>query len=379
MPWIIRTIVGCLLLQMVISHLLWWSVERSFPMLPALPFIPVLNNVAFGFVLPSVFAILLLGVFILPNSKKVIYTALLLASLLALFDVNRLQVWTYQWLCMLTVAAFVNNLKHKVHLFQFLIIALYIWSGLNKLNVYYIDHSFPYLMDAFTWTKGLGQNSLFALLTGLLEVAIGIGLALPKIVKLATGFAVFLHLIILLILGPLGLGENEVIWPWNIAMIVLVILLFKSLPFNGITTLWNSNSLAKIMMVLWAFMPLLNTVDLWDEALSFKMYSGTNPEGILFSEAIDSDCLPQSIKVYYTRSGNQVEEERIMIDDWALMEMKTPPYVSERTLKQIGRKWCSCLENRNGSGLEILRVKRWSREELPFLRFTCAELMSFQN
>ena len=121
-------------------------------------------------------------------------------------------------------------------------------------------------------------------------------------------------------------------------------------------------------------MPLGNVFEIWDEQLSFKMYTGTNPEGMLLDESRDKICFPDSLKVYYTRDGIG-GSERILIDDWALMELNVPPYVNQRSLKHIAREWCSCLEKPEYGALEVLRVWRWSEEERENLHFGCQGLL----
>lgn len=377
--WTIRIIVGCLLLQMLLTLPLWWSEGRSFPIIPIFSFLPVLESFFWTMLLPSFFVINLLFVFVFSDNRVGLFAALFCASLLIMFDVNRLQIWMYQWLFMLLVLAFLKEKSRWKFCLQLMIIALYFWSGFNKLNVYFIDHSFPWLMDTFSATQPIGKSFAFALFSAFLEIGIAIGLLLDKTRKFACITAFVMHALILLILGPLGLNWNQPVWPWNLAMILLVYLLFYTEPFAGFSTLRNKGILSKLILLIWAVMPLGNVFEIWDEQLSFKMYSGTNPEGILIDSSIEPNCFPDSAKVYYTRSTKEVEnrtqEEQILIDEWALNEMKVPPYASQRTFKEIGRQWCACLETPKNGRLEVLRVNRWNRKERPNLSYNCEELL----
>ncbi|MFT4663658.1 MAG: hypothetical protein ACI9XB_000598 [Gammaproteobacteria bacterium] len=372
--WIIRLIVGCILLQLFLTSSLWWSAGRTFPTVPFFNFMPPIAYWWFQSLLPWLFVINLLLVLIFPKIKKGLLLVITLAILLILFDVNRLQVWMYQWFCMLTVLYFSTKESTWKSCLQFMLMALYFWSGFNKLSIPYLEHSFPYLMDAFSITKPIGDMKAMAIISALIEMGIGIGLFFQKSRNIALWIAILMHLLILLILGPFGANVNEVVWPWNIAMIFIVLLLFHSAPFSGLSHLWKRSFLIKIIMIFWGLMPLGNVFNIWDEQLSFKMYSGTNPEGMLIDRSISKDCFPDSLKVYYTRNGFE-EAELILIDDWALKELKAPPYVSERTLKQIAKKWCSCLAEPEKGTLEIMRVWRWSGKERENLRVDCVDLL----
>jgi hypothetical protein len=153
-------------------------------------------------------------------------------------------------------------------------------------------------------------------------------------------------------------------------------LLFYQVRFIGLGALWKSTVVAKCILVIWGLFPLANVFGYWDEQLSFKMYSGSNPEGMLLMKTLDEDCFPKALKVYYTRDPNGDQNAVVLIDDWALLEMNTPFYISERTLKQLGRQWCSCLERPEEGAVEMLRVRKWSRRDLENWSIGCTELMN---
>jgi hypothetical protein len=380
---IIQIICGCLLLQMWLTPALWWSAKRSFFTIPFSSVIPVSTNEVLSLLLPTLAAVALLLLLVLnffhrvsfSNIQKLLYLVVALLILLILLDINRLQIWMYQWLLMLLILIFITKELQWQALLQFMLMAIYLWSGLHKLNVAYIDHSFPFLMNAFPLTRSLGEMPLLAIISALLEVGIGIGLFFSVSRKVALFAAIGMHCIILLILGPLGLNDNSVIWPWNVAMMGLLWLLFYKVEFMGLSALWKSTVLAKCILVFWGLFPLANLFGYWDEQLSFKMYSGSNPEGMLLMKTVDKNCFPEALKVYYTRSPNGDETAVVLIDDWALLDMNVPFYISERTLKQLGRQWCSCLDRPEEGALELLRVRKWSRLALNNWRVECMELM----
>ena len=231
-------------------------------------------------------------------------------------------------------------------------------------------------MSAFSFTENWSNHHGLAIFTALLETGIGIGLCFGKTKRIALYGAVFLHVVILLILGPLGHSWNEVVWPWNIAMILIVLLLFYEEEFVGILSMLKLRWVGPVLFVVWGVMPLGNIFHMWDEQLSFKMYSGAYSEGVLYGPSSQNDCLPEGVQLYFQLNEHKEREQRFILDDWSMLEMNTPPYVSDRTMKRIAKNWCNCQQDQEKSGLEILYVKRWERmAEKPFIRYSCRELL----
>ncbi len=371
---IVQLICLCFLLQMWLSYALWWPEGRSFPTIPFFSDVIMLDGWLWTVLMPVLFAVSLAVGLVFPGHRLVRAVVFGMGIVVVLLDGNRLQVWSYLWIAMLGVLTLTRTWPRQRLLLQFMMIALYAWSGLNKLNVYYLDHSFPWLMQAFSFSENWGGSSGLAILSALVEVGIAVGLYLGKTRQMAVVMALLFHLLILLILGPVGHYWNQVVWPWNGAMMALVFLLFWSDKMEGIGAIWRSGWLGKALLVGWGVLPVLNIVHCWDEQLSFKMYSGAYTEGILYSPASARDCFPNGANIYYDLSVEHGREKRLILDEWSMMEMGVPPYVSERTMRSIARQWCRCVDQPKSSGLEILRVNRWSRQEKPLIRLSCEQL-----
>src|SRR4029453_7018083 len=110
---------------------------------------------------------------------------LVLAVYLCLLDQSRLQPWFYQYSVMLAACAFYSRSKSASSQSQLLntagllIALIYVWSGIQKVGVGFVDRVFPalvnpYLNTLFGRTTVLPRPLIAAL--PLIESLIGIGL-----------------------------------------------------------------------------------------------------------------------------------------------------------------------------------------------------------
>ena len=314
---------SCLLAQMFLSFPLWWPVSRSFPLVPAFDFLPLGFSGSLSLVPATGFAFfLILGLFRLGKSL-ILFGSLAFATLLVLEDISRLQVWYFQLVFMLLLIAFLKRLKDATVLanLRLILISIYCWSGINKLGVYYIEDSFPWLMESVSGLQALGQSSMLAIGSALLEIAIGLGLLFRKTSNASFYVAVLFHLFILLALGPLGHDWNRVVWPWNICQVLLLYILFYKNQFSTSSLFEFKRPYTLLTLALFTIAPAFNIVHLWPDQLSFKMYSGAYAEGVIFAKRVDGKCFPDHKDVYAGQSLQGEPEHSLIIDDWAMSEM----------------------------------------------------------
>src|SRR5262249_23871512 len=137
--WLKITIPAALICAFGLSWRLWIS-SRLFPLspvsshLPAVPF--PLDVMWFGLLLG-----LLLGIMIVAQPRKLIFSFLVLAGLLCLWDQSRWQPWFYQY-CLMLAAIGVYAWKSPearqdqaaLNAIRAIVAFTYFWSGLQKLN-----------------------------------------------------------------------------------------------------------------------------------------------------------------------------------------------------------------------------------------------------
>ncbi len=137
-----------------------------------------------------------------------------------------------------------------------------------------------------------------------------------------------MHALLLSLLGPWALDYNAVVWPWNVAMPFILYELFWSsgLPASEVLRSgeWRSQWAA---IVLFALLPALSLVDLWDDNLSFSLYGGNT----LFADVI----LPSTTLSRLAPRARQVAQGlpdgrfRLALDDWAHEALHVPAYTPQ--------------------------------------------------
>src|SRR5262249_26243386 len=143
-----------------------------------------------------------------------------------------------------------------------LVAGIYLWSGLQKLNYSFHSDVYPWLIEplaSYLPTSMFSRLKDAGLAAPIVEATIGIGLLVPIVRPLAIALAVAMHAFILLSIGPLGLNWNSVVWPWNIAMIFLVVRLFagtRQVPFLAL--IQPRSVLHGATLVLFGIMPLFS-------------------------------------------------------------------------------------------------------------------------
>ena len=174
--------------------------------------------------------VLLIAVGIAPRRELLIAVFALLA-LVALQDQSRWQPWFYQYVVMLLAIALAGSERQSAALntCYLIVSATYIWSGLAKLNPNFMGSTFPWLVGPFVGELPAPSQSFvrhLAFVVPFLECATGVGLLIRRFRPAALFCAIAMHVFILIAIGPLGLNFNTVVWPWNLAMIAFLLILF---------------------------------------------------------------------------------------------------------------------------------------------------------
>lgn len=334
------TALSCLA-SMLLCYKLWLS-DRNFPLVPV--FNLPLPHHPLDLILPSIAGILLLCIALLRNPQKLIIGFVIIAVFLALTDLNRWQPWFYQYLLMFFVLCFFdfrcdNTRKQQMIIttFKLMTASIYFWSGLQKLNPHFLSDTFPWLMDPITRHMAAGSIAHFTFLGytfPLFETATGICLLIPALQKPAVIASAFMHLFILFVLSPAGHNYNPVVWPWNIAMILFVFVLFYNESFTGMMDFRNAlNGFApKIAIALFVLMPLFNFFNSWDSYLSHNLYSGNTSNGSVYISDSVKQHLPAYLQPYAIAEANQYQ---INIKYWCMKELGVPAYPEKRNFVAV--------------------------------------------
>jgi hypothetical protein len=173
-----------------------------------------------------------------------------------------------------------------------------------------------------------------------LEAALGIALLVPQTRKAAVYAAVAMHASILIALGPWGQSFNSVVWPWNIAMIAFVILLFGSSKEPAHAIVWPSTGwLPKVALAALGLLPALSLVNLWDAYMSFALYSGVNNLDYLRVNDALARRLPEPARAFVAKTATPgVYQLRLIY--WSYTELNVPVNAEPRVYQAIARNLC---------------------------------------
>jgi hypothetical protein len=330
-----------LLAGILLSHKLWLT-ERFFPHTPLLSFLPQ-PPAPVDWIILGIVSLLLVLIVALPSPKKLIIIFCILFGAVLLLDQNRWQPWVFQYYCMMILLCFVSwkredKIRHEQALngMRFIIAGIYLYSGLQKINPQFINDTYPWLLEPVTkgiegelpnWLKYIGYCIPAT------EIFMGLGLLFLRTRRTAMYFAIVMHLLILIDMSPLGHNYNHVVWPWNIAMIIFVLLLFKK--DKATFASYRSSLRARpvlIMFLLFWIMPFFSFFNLWDSYLSASLYSGNTSGGTIYMTDDIRAKLPKEIEQHVEGAYNQ---NTLGIKYWSMMEMRVPGYPEKRVFKNV--------------------------------------------
>jgi hypothetical protein len=279
-----------------------------------------------------------------PRPGRLVAATLVTAAPLVLFDLTRLQPWFYFYLLFFCGLAAVDwnapNSPRKrtiVALCGFIIVATYLWSGLQKANLVFAKDVFPWLLEPLgaLWVERL---RVFWLVAPIVEFAIGLMLFIPRTRRWGLVLGCVMHLSVLLAIGPFGLNFNSVVWPWNIGAPILAIILFHRNDRPVLRPAW-STPVGKFVVVLAGILPALNFVGCWDTALSASLYSGRATGAWIYLTPAGASrlALPEPVR---REALDEVSSGRFRLDvvRWAESALNVPPYGEPRVYRRLVRQ-----------------------------------------
>ncbi len=272
-----------------------------------------------------------------------------------LLDWALAQPYLYQQLLLLLLLVLMKERNDGVDAALRIVLgATYFWSGFHKFNQGYWDSMATWILQAVpTGSERLDQVATLLLITApLVEAAFGLLLALGRF-RLLTGCGlIMMHLGILLTIGPLGYNWNQVVWPWNCAMIGLLILFIRG---SALQTRETPTLLPICIALLLWIAPAFYFVGLWPPYLSFTLYSGNVDRGSLIIASEDLRKLPSvATEIAQPRTDGRAE---VSLPMWSCIDRGVclPPEIS--SYQAIFNSLCK----RHSQLLLVLQVDRVPR------------------
>ena len=320
---------------------------RVFPRVPVLDGWPLLPAPLDAIALGALF-VALCGVAFAPGPRWWAAAATALALVLALEDQSRWQPWFYQYVAMLAALAVARDPGDTLAAWRVVLVGLYLWSGIQKLNATFMTRLFPWLVEPVAGALPAGLQQILRagwMVVPMTEIAVAVGLLVPRLRNAAVVTAVATHVVVLGLLGPLAHGTNAVIWPWNAAMAALVTLLF-----------WNARSVSALdtlvprrvgahaaLLAFFMVLPALSLAGRWDAYLSGELYSGNLKVGALSITDAVAARLPDAARRHVM--SNRAGANALDLYEWSMGELSVPAYPEERVFRAVARNVCRLADN----------------------------------
>ncbi len=372
-----------LIVGLVLSVNLWVG-NRLFPLTPCIGLFEIIPY-SLNYLLFPVLIILLASEIFKPNKWSLVLALLILVFFL-LQDQNRLQPWIYVYFLILfpfCLAPFFKiSEKHLIVSLKIIFIAMYFWSGIQKMNSNFVNEGFSHiLINLFKIQNPQIIRNLLPLgyIISLAEIYIAISLMSKKLRNSGVFLAIFTHTFILIYVSPIGTNTNYIIYPWNAAMILLVISLFyqdkNDFKFSDFSDI-KATFLTHVYMLLLGVLPIFNFFDKWDDYLSFSLYSEKSK---IFYIAISDKYIEQFdhqfddyfLKLDVNTSGGKV----IDVNKWSMKELNVPIYPEIRVFHKISQDFCKY--NIPNTDIMFLMYKGSIKNE-NLIKWTCESISKKQ-
>jgi hypothetical protein len=281
--------------------------------------------------------------------RGILFLVMLSAAALMIYDQMRWQPWVYLYFLMI-IAFFITPPRageKPIHLnyLRIIITGVYFWSGIHKINPGFLDHTYREILTRLLHIPDRNISDLF-LHTGyvipIIEIAIAIALWTHCFRNKAVVLAISSHIFILLFLSPLGINANTIVYPWNLAMIVFMILLFWNDQSDF--RFWPAKVYERIciigLAILTWILPATNFFGFWDNYLSFSLYSDKASAFYIAVEEKEISKIDDRLKRFFVDLPGISGGRLIDINEWAMSDLGVPVYPERRVFEKIAATFC---------------------------------------
>lgn len=325
----------------MLASLPLWASSRPYPLVPVAAWFPVFSSPADWLCLGVLLGSLLSACW--TYRPSVIF--FLVGSLfLACGDQNRWQPWFYMYWVMLLLS--LQTEATTLAACRLAFSAIYFWAGVQKLNPDFFQIAVPWMIQpAAAWVPA-GAVKVLGWLIGAapaIEMFIAVGVWFSRSRPVALTAVVLVHLTSLILLGPLGHKHNLVIWPWNIFMPVMAVVLFWRCELRPVWQPLRQSRVVSVVLLLFSVLPSLSYLGWWDSYLSFCLYSGGMAKADLFLSGPLYERLPLAIRAHAAPTPGpfnpQVQGPYVLVIQlWAEKELRAPPPPEPRVYRAVARE-----------------------------------------
>lgn len=359
-----RAVLGvCFVATLALSWRLWVPSARDYPLVPVIDGLPQ-PPFPLDWLLLAAAAGAMLGMSFARRPRPYAIVLLAIFSLWLVLDQTRWQAYIPTYLAgtacvLLGESAAVRapgdpSARWHVAPFQLSLCAVYLYSGLHKLNVRFLETTYLDWTRPITRRLGLdlaahpGVMLWSGVAVAVGEAVLGLALLWPRTRRPAVVGLTVMHLYIVRMLAEDGAAGNTVVWPWNVAMVATLWLLFwpraAGARLDGFIRAWWGGVRGRrgavprplgavwvAVLVFFGVLPALSWGQMWDASLSSQLYAAKHRYVSIHVGPGHRAALPPA----FVRAEQPAGEVNLI--RWALGEMNVAPIMETRVVTRIGR------------------------------------------
>lgn len=278
-----------------------------------------------------------------PWALVLVWCALFAAR--AVWDESTWQPYYYQYffmLLLLAVAAWRGDDATALEVSRLVLASIYLWSGLHKLHYDFLHSGIATVFPRLAPLVPAVAAPWIALAMASLETAIGPGLLIRRTRRLAMVTAIVMHAGLLAAIGPWGQNHNRIVWPWNVAMIVLLVVLFhrEDAPVFAPRVSPRAWAARGIVLVFFVLGPLSSFAGLWPSYLAFKLYSLSIHTGTIFVTRPVADALTPAARGALVPAAVGPYVGYLPVLAWSERELGAMLPPEPAVFKEVARRLC---------------------------------------
>ncbi len=302
-------------------------------------------------------------------SQGLWWSVIVAGIVLVVLNQHRLQAWFYH----LLIFSLIFTLKHLDEQLKWLrriVVSVYIYSALGKLDFEFVHTVGQDFLAALAGLFGLSVDDwaendriVVTLLFPIIELAIGLGLAIHKTRRASGVVAILFHLTLAtLVFGPLKHSWGVFLWNLQFALQAMLLFAWQSTAADRS----ESNAMAKnkmqgawleriVRIVLFAvmFLPLGERMGYWDHWPSWGLYAPHSSRVRVTVARFAVQQLPESLQQVLSDEELDEPEVELPLARWSFRELGVPIYPQARFQLGVARRIAESLESEFAIRVEI--------------------------
>jgi hypothetical protein len=275
-----------------------------------------------------------------------------------IFDQHRLQPWAWQFFLLSVLLALADDVT-ATRCWIWLTVSIYFWSAVSKFDYNFFHDQGPILVEglkhaiglrhaANRWVESFDVGAAIVLAAG--EMSVAVLLSFVRTRRIGVWLAVYMHVALLIALGPLGLNHSWGVLLWNAFFAGQTWLLFRSaceprdsaagsltVKRTGSASRWGNRLATGVILgaVLW---PVLEPAGGCDHWLAWAVYSARAGQLEILVESDEPlpDGPAEFDQVIRTVNEQSTVYYRAKVAGWSVKELGVPIYPQYRFQVAMG-------------------------------------------